>query len=295
AQSILRALIVNLPRSGLLRETYHLLKTARAMETANRPEGRGVSEFNTLFQSGFGAVAEAVIEAMPPAPHPEPHSPEGRGEQELAGLLESITGRFLPLWAEYSQTLQLAALEGVRGQPEWEELRAFVRRYGGDLFHARFLTLANLRGVLHNGVGAYLDYLRDNPDPLRPVRLIDELGDSIPRAKAERLLGLVLSALVENYEEYKDYNTTTAQSDYGENLFMLLDFLRLKAAYERQAWLFRPLVLAHEVLARKGRAEAAVLWEQGFTRLAAPVAGRYLQELARLEQAHGIRLRTVAD
>src|SRR5262249_32408441 len=142
AQSILRALIVNLPRSGLLRETYHLLKTARAMETANRPEGRGVSEFNTLFQSGFGAVAAAVIEASPPAPHPEPHSPEGRGEQELAGLLESITGRFLPLWAEYSQTLQLAALEGVRGQPEWEELRAFVRCYGGDLFHARFLTLA---------------------------------------------------------------------------------------------------------------------------------------------------------
>ena len=72
-----------------------------------------------------------------------------------------------------------------------------------------------------------------------------------------RRLELVLQAVVENYEEYKDYNTTTTQSDYGENLHVLLDFLRLKAGYERHAWQFRPLVLAHEVLARHGRAAAA--------------------------------------
>jgi hypothetical protein len=29
------------------------------------------------------------------------------------------------------------------------------------------MTLANLRGILHGAVGAYLDYLRDNPDPLQ--------------------------------------------------------------------------------------------------------------------------------
>jgi hypothetical protein len=29
------------------------------------------------------------------------------------------------------------------------------------------MTLANLHGMLHRGVGAYLDYLRDNPDPLQ--------------------------------------------------------------------------------------------------------------------------------
>ena len=78
--------------------------------------------------------------------------------------------------------------------------------------------MANLRGILHRGVGAYLDYLRDNPDPLQPVRLLDELDRGIRREDAVRRLEIVLQAVVENYEEYKDYNTTTTQSDYGENL-----------------------------------------------------------------------------
>ena len=66
------------------------------------------------------------------------------------------------------------------------------------------------------------------------------------RADAERWLTFILQALVENYEEYKDYNTTTPQSDYGENLHLLLDFLRLKAGYQRHAWRLRPLVLVHQ-------------------------------------------------
>jgi hypothetical protein len=284
AQSVLRALIVSLPRLGLLRETHHLLQTARSMEAANPPQGRGVSEFNSLFHMGLTAVIEAVTDAAADMP-----------DNDLAAVLEQVTGKFLKTWTDYSQSLHLSALERVRTAKDWQELLAFVRKYGGDLFHARFLTLANLRGILHRGVGPYLDYLIDNPDPLRPVRLVNDLDQTITRSKAEWLLGTVLNALVENYEEYKDYNSTTAQSDYGENLFMLLDFLRLKAAYERQAWLFRPLALAHEVLARKGRTEAAVLWEHAFARLAGPVAGRYQQELRRLEQAHGIRIRTIAD
>ena len=52
---------------------------------------------------------------------------------------------------------------------------------------------------------------------------------------------------------YLDYNATAPQSDYGENLHVLLDFLRLKAAYERDNWRMRPLVLVHEVLCRRGR------------------------------------------
>ncbi len=284
AQSILRALVATLPRLGLLRETFDLLHTAHTMETANRPDGRGVSEFNTIFQIGFSAVAESVVAGM-----------TGATDQELAEVLERFTGRFLKLWANYSQSLRLSSLDAIRTAAEWKELVGFVQRYGGDLFHARFMTLANLRGVLHRGVGAYLDYLTDNPDPLHPVRLIEDLDSAVPRAQAERCITIVLNALIENYEEYKDYNTSSAQSDYGENLSILLEFLRLKAAYEKQAWLFRPLYLAHEVLARKSRTDAAVLWEQGFTRLADQVAGRYVSEMNRLEELHGIRLRTISD
>ena len=130
---------------------------------------------------------------------------------------------------------------------------------------------------------------------MQPIRLIDELDERIEREEAERWLQFTLQVVVENYEEYKDYNTTTTQSDYGENLHVLLDFLRLKAHYERDAWQFRPLVLAHEVLARKGRNAAAVLWQEAFTHIAQEMAEKVLQELGRLEQAHGVRLPTVSD
>jgi hypothetical protein len=259
------------------------------MELAHPPQGRGVTEFNGLFQAAYqGTVACVAASAGG-------WGPERGGDQALVDLLDSLTTPFLGLWIDHSRTLQLASLELVRTDDEWEALRDFVRRYGRDLFDARFLTLANLRGILHRGVAAYLDYLRDNPDPLHPVRLIDDLGRAVSREQAVARLQTVLQAVVENYEEYKDFNATTTQSDYGENLYVLLDFLRLKAAYERHAWHFRPLVMAHDVLARQGQAEAAVLWEEEFIRLTQEPAAEHLEDLAALEREHRLRLGTVAD
>jgi hypothetical protein len=289
AQTILRALVATLPRLGLLRETYQLLKTARAMEQAHPVPGRGVTEFNPLFQVAYQAVVEAVVDSAATWGEAE------GGDAQLVGLLETLTGPFLSLWVEHSRTLQLSALEAVRGDEEWEALRDFIRRYGSDLFHARFMSLANLRGILHRGVGSYLDYLAENPDPLHPIKLIDELENGLAREPVVRRFQVVLQAVIENYEEYKDYNTTVVHSDYGENLYLLLDFLRLKASYERYAWQFRPLVQAHEVLARTGRDTAAVRWEEALTRLTRDLADRHLEELAHLQRGHGMRLGTIAD
>jgi hypothetical protein len=288
AQTVLRALLANLPRLGLLHETFDLLRAARGMEQARPPKGRGVTEFNHFFQSAYQAVVEGVVASAAGWP------PEVAGDEHLVGLLERISQPFLALWMDHSRSLQLSVLETVT-DADWPALRDFVRKYGGDLFHARFLTLGNLRGVLHRGVGAYIDYLRENADPMRPVRLLDDLGRDIRHEDAWRLLTIVLQALVENYEEYKDYNTTTTLSDYGENLHVLLEFLRAKAVYERHAWQLRPLILAHEVLARRGRDGAAVRWEQSLTLFTGGLARERLRQLAKLEQAHGIRLNTVAD
>jgi hypothetical protein len=289
AQAVLRALVSNLPRLGLLRETYELLRTARAMEQAQPTEGRGVTEFNHYFQSAYQAVIENVVRS---SIH---WSGAAAEDGHIVDVLERLTMPFLALWGEHSRTLQLSVLEGITTDSEWQALVDFVKRYGSDLFHARFLTLGNLRGILHRGAGAYLDYLCDNPDPLRPVRLIDELDRDISRQDAIRRLELVLHAVIENYEEYKDYNTTTTQSDYGENLHVFLDFLRLKVAYERYAWQFRPLVLAHEVLARHGRSSTALRWEESLTHFTRELARKQLEELARLEQQHGVRLGTIRD
>ncbi|HZV07981.1 MAG TPA: hypothetical protein VE999_23055 [Gemmataceae bacterium] len=289
AQTVLRALLANLPRLGLLRETYDLLRNARAMEQAQPMRGRGVTEFNHFFQSAYQAVVESIVESAPS------WGTVHGSDEELVAVLERLTAPFLTLWIEHSRSLQLSVLETLTGESEWRAVQAFVQRYGADLFHARFMTLANLRGILHRGVGAYLDYLQDNPDPLRPVRLLDELDRGIRREDAIRRMEIVLQAVIENYEEYKDYNTTTTQSDYGENLHVLLEFLRLKVAYERHAWQFRPLVLAHEVLARRGRTQAAILWEQSLTRVTRDLARRHLEQLDRLERVRGMRLNTIRD
>jgi hypothetical protein len=288
AQSILRVLLFNLPRLGLLRETYELMKTARAMEQNHPPEGRGVTEFGQYFQAGFVEVVESVVASAA-------EWGPGFEDAKLAALLDRLTAPFRALWVEHSHGVQISSTEGLADETDWERQRSFVRRYGSGLFHARFMTLANLRGVLHRGVAAYLDYLKREPDPLRPMLLVEDLGRTLPREEAAQRLEFVLRCVIENYEEYKDYNATTSQSDYGENLHVLLDFLRLKAGYERHAWEFKPLVLAHEVLARRGRRAAAVLWERSFTHLTGGLARQYLERLAALERSRGVRLNTVGD
>ncbi len=290
AQAILRGLLVSLPRLGLLRETFHVLRSARAMEQAHPVPGPGgVSEFIVLFQAAFQGAVECVVDSAATWPRPS-------GEDEaLVKQLEQLTTPFFTLWVEHSQAHRLSILETVRNEREWEGLRAFIRRYGADLFHARFMTLANLTGILHRGAASYLDYLIENPDPLHPVKLIEELGKQINRADAARLLELTLQAVADNYEEYKDYKTTTAQSDYGDNLHLLLDFLRLKASYQRHAWNFRPLMLVHDVLVRRKREGTAVLWQEAIGQVSRELSALLLEQLANLERASGLKLRTLTD
>src|SRR5262249_44037836 len=78
-------------------------------------------------------------------------------------------------------------------------------------------------------------------------------------------------------------------------LHVLFDFLRIKAGYERYHWEQRPLVLVHEVLARRGRSTAAELWEAAFRQSTAPKAEALLAQLAQLEPQHGLILRTIRD
>src|SRR5262249_9643590 len=94
---------------------------------------------------------------------------------------------------------------------------------------------------------------------------------------------------------FLEYNTTTTQSDYGEQLHCLLDFLRHEAEYERQAWNLAPMELAHEVLSRLERTGAADLWRDDLKNKTAPLARSFLQKLARLEKQYGMRLPGVSD
>ncbi len=286
AQTLLRALAANLPRLGLLRETFGVLRVARTMESEQKLEGPRQTDYDRLYRIACQASVEAVVEAV--------NADDGLSAGERVQFLGRLIEPYLNLWADYSRTVRLSVLETLTSDDDWQAVKAFIVKFGGGLFHARFMTLGNLRGILQRGVAAWFAYLRENPDPQNPVPLIDDLDQGIPAKQAAKHLELVLQTIVENYEEYKDYNTTTAQSDYGENLHMLLEFLRLKAAYLRQAWAMLPLTLVHEALA-KHSSEGATMWERQVERLTAKEAGNFLVRLGELERQHGMRLRTVGD
>jgi hypothetical protein len=286
AQSVLSALVVNLPRLGLLRETFQVLVMARTMEKQQVIAGRRTSEFSNLFVAGYQAIIESVIDSARTWPA------ETGGPEALMRILESITSRFLPLWIGYSQTLQLAALETFQSEEAWARLTGFIRSYGAELFQPRFMTLGNLRGILMQGVAQFLDQLPNHPE-FHDSKLAAELDAD--RDNAEKLLEVILRALIENYDIYKDYNSATTQSDYGDQLHVLLDFLRIKAGYVRSLWQFRPLILCHEILSRRGQEEAAEIWSRAFARFSSPAAEKHLADLATVESRHQISLRTVRD
>jgi hypothetical protein len=310
ALQFLESLLSRLPRLGLLRETYQLTKLARAMERNDPPEGKRVSSFDQLFRTAVVAVVDALVASATewgPADGGRKRGPAGRVPAEegedgpLAPALRQIAESFHKLWLEHSQTLRLSALEAVLGDDEWAGLKDFVKTYGGDLFTVRFLTLSNIRGILGQGVAAWLDRQTD-PDAAGPhpgeatPKLLDAWADGgLDKPATAKHLEVVLQALVEHYDEYRDYNTTTTQSDYGDNLYILLDFLRLKVAYERYAWRLRPLTLAHEVLCRRGHDGLAASWREFIAGKTRGLADDLLAKLAAREVEHGIRVRTVRD
>ncbi len=290
AQQMMESLLARLPRLGLLRETFQLTKLARQMERNDVPDGRRVSSFDVLFRTAVAGTVDAVLSAA---------REWGEGANEdgpLATALKQISESYQKLWLEHSQTLRLSALEAVLDQSEWNELREFVKGFGGDLFTVRFLTTANVRGVLGQGAAEWIEreVLQGDADP-RPKLLEAWEENRVDKNKAARQFETVLSALLEHYDEYRDYNTTTTQSDYGENLYILLDFLRLKVAYDRYAWRLRPLVLAHDVLCKRGYDRLASKWREFVGERTQRLAEELLTDLTAREAEHGMKLRTVRD
>ncbi len=259
-QAVLRRLLAYLPRLGLLQETVQLIATIQEMET-NHPVGPGaITEFDQMFKIGCRAIVRSLVAASEGWAEPGEASPgeiEPNDDSELIAFLEQATEALLRAWLIHSRGVRLSVLEAVANRGPWNELKGFIEQYGSDLFTQRFMNHGNLRGILHQGVDAWLTSLTEEPDEEDHFRLIDDLDSRVPREEAVRWLSVALEAVVENYAEYVDYNSTTTQSDRGDMLYTLLDYLRLRASYDRVAWNLQPVVLAHEVLVRSGHDEAA--------------------------------------
>lgn len=286
-QRVIRRLLNCMPRLGLLSETCQLLETAQLME-ARHPVGPGaITEFDTVFDTGCRAIVRCLAVS----------SAEWGADADnaLVSCLEEVVDVLMQCWLTHSRRVRLSVLETVSDAARWRRLKQFVERYGGDLFTQRFMNMGNLRGILHQGAANYLKNLREEPESDETPRLLDELDDTIPLDEAAHWLGVAVEAVVENYGKYIDYNSITTQSDRGDMLYTLLDFLRLESDYNRLAWNLRPVMLAHQVLVRCGRHQAADIWRRAVADRTAPLADEHLKHFERLSKKYGMRLPSVAE
>ena len=288
-----------LPAIGLFVETYELTHTALAMER-NNPIGQGaVTEFDELFEIAFSSMVQTLVDSTRQfqaqrneQPGADRKAIASESETVLFDCIEKLTELMLILWLDHSRTLRLSVLEKVNDKNSWDRLVEFIGKYGAGLFTQHFLHLANIRAILHQGVDHWLTQVQQSPNP-PDLRLFDEIGNGIPRQKAVRYLTLVLESVIENFNEYRDYNTTTTQSDHGESLYTFLDFLRLRGRFDRVCWNLKPVIWSHRILVNDQENNVARMWRRSLTERVGPEADKYLKKLESLRNKYSIRMESV--
>jgi hypothetical protein len=309
-ERLLTRLAACLPRLGLVAETADIVQLAKALES-RRPRGAAsVSEFDRVFEAGTKALVERIVQTATTAEPEESMPAPTVSTQRILDGLSLLVPRLLDTWTAHARQLRLSVLERVRDDQAFATLQEFIERYGSGLFTQQLLSPPSLRGILRGGVRQYLEQLVDRtmgePEdielshsqspPRRPARLLEDLASgALPIKQAASRLRLVLECIAENHAEYRDWNSTTTQSDRGEYLHVLLDFLRIKAEHERIAWTLRPVNMAHRVLARRSAAEAAAAWRGRMRDETGETAAGLAARLAALEAQSGVRLASVAD
>ena len=108
---------------------------------------------------------------------------------QLIDCLQQVTESLLPEWLSHSRTLRLSVLERVTPDKSWQELVKFIERYGHDLFTQQFFHLGNLRAILHQGVGVWLEKLAQDEDAAEDFLLMRELDHGLVAGRGEKTFG----------------------------------------------------------------------------------------------------------
>jgi hypothetical protein len=360
-QRVMTILLTNLPRLGLLYETWQVLVTAFRMERSSRPQGTATTEFDRLLRTAVTCTLESAVRSaghwrqMParvrkaiqrivddggtrkaesgkresglrrstafrfstrPSPPVRRHlraagvPSTGRKRKASGGrrtrlespsaavlpIVKYLVERYVTLWLKHSGSVRLTPVELLNDDSRWNHVKEFIESYGHDLLHAPMLMLSNIRAILHQGVAEFLDFLELEQDPLHPIALIEDIEEGrIDREEACDLLELVYETILDKLDRFVEYNTTTTQSDYGGMFYCLLDFLRVEASYDRDAWNLRPFQMAHQVLAEHGTVELAREWERTIAERTRRKAAGHVKRLRELEAAYSVRLPSVGD
>ncbi|APZ96172.1 hypothetical protein [Fuerstiella marisgermanici] len=290
-QAVIRMLLSQLPRLGLIEETYRLLQTAFKMERTSRPLGQAVTEFDRLFRIGLACSVEALLHAAS-----RWKTSTTRQRRSVFRRLQRLLDAYRELWSAHSSSMRLSVVEELNDSDRADEVREFIETYGEDLFHTRMLTLGNARAIVHHGADSLLDELEQNLSVVQPVKIVDDVtAGVIGRDEATEMMEFVYEAVVDNFDRFLEYNTTTTHSDYGNRLYCLLDFLRLESLYDRFNWNNIPYQIAHEAAVRFGADDLAGEIEAELRDTTFEVADSLVDELQDLETEYGVQLPTLHD
>lgn len=284
---ILRRLVTYLPRLGLLLETRDLLAAINKIELTHSIGPGAITEFDQLFRAGCAAICRCVVESSNSWPK---RRRSDQPDERLLDLVDSVTASLTHLWLWHSSSMRLSVVESLHDEDRWRQVRQFIERYGEELFTQPFMFFGNLRAILLQGVNQWLDALEeDTPVEHRPL-LLRDLGRRLSQNEAIECLGLIIESVVENYAAYIDYNSSTTQSDRGDRLYMLLDFLRLVAEFNRLTWNMEPATIAHRVMLELGCRFDAAAWRNEFYQRTEPLARDFRRRFQTLVRKHGMML-----
>ncbi len=298
-QQVVTRLFEYAPRLGLFVETFELLRCVQKMEQTRLSAAGSITEFDRLVETATRGLAETLAESSKYW-RLRPDSRFASNDEALIAYLEQTMDALLSRWLAHSQHIRISSVEAISSQGQWNALKTFVQDYGADLFTQTFLNFCNIRAILHQGTRVYLTTLCELKQENNDVEFGNKLATKIVEGtedleRAASLLEIALQCVAENYPEYVDYNSTTTQSDRGEKLYMLLDFLRELAKYERIAWNLKPVYWVHDALIRAGRRDAAELWKRNVKTKSADLSLESLRNYNKLTERYGICLQSVRE
>lgn len=284
-QAILRVLLSQFPRQGMLLETYQLLRLTLVVERNLRPPGQAVTEFDRLFRIGLSNCVEAIV-----------RSGADSDESVVFEQLREFTQECRFLWRQHSSSMRLSIVEDLHDVRFAEDVQLFIETYGEELFHARMLTLGNARAILHHGAEVMFRELEEMVRPVQQVQILDDIENGVIDAEAAaELIEFVLECVVDNFDRFLEYNTTTTYSDYGSRLYCLLDFLRVEVLYDRFEWNWIPWQVTQDTLEQSGcsaLADRMIDYVQDETR---GPAEDLVEQLQDLEKKYGVQLPSLHD
>jgi hypothetical protein len=289
-QTDIRFLLTHLPRMGLFRETWHVARLAHRMERDTRLDGMAVTEFDRIFRAALRNSIDCLLECADSWDDGE------YPDENLLALITDVLDHYRSQWHRHSRTMRLSSVEGLQRDVVWEDVCEFIEAYGEDLFHARNLTLGNVRTILHNGIDWFLAQLAEIEDPLHPIALLTDLEEGrLDIDDAAGMLEIIYGSVVDKFDRFLEYNTTTTQSDYGSKFHVLLDFLRVEADYDRDAWDRIPEGIVHRALAMSNRPELLQMLEDRLEVESRKQADRHVAALQQLEKKYGVHLPGISD